>query len=157
FSGVGYQNQVHAHAWDFTDTPLAMKAFLGNQLAEDGIQVKWVAPSALYWDVGAELGRGRGFPGTDRSRNGFGSGNVFTHLGGDLGSGTAWQVGLSHLRTSPRDRTYQDLDSTGAGVTNSFSGRSRLWALEGVLKWAPEGNPTDHNFKLQGEYFRRTE
>src|SRR6267143_4563319 len=38
FSAVGYQNQVHAHAWDFTDTPLAMKVFLGNQLNEDGIQ-----------------------------------------------------------------------------------------------------------------------
>src|SRR5216110_3271506 len=41
FSGVGYQNQIHAHAWDFTDAPLANKVFLGNQLNEDGIQLKW--------------------------------------------------------------------------------------------------------------------
>jgi hypothetical protein len=59
--------------------------------------------------------------------------------------------------TSPRDRTYDDVDSTGAPVTNSFSGKSRLLVLDGVLKWAPDGNATDNSFKLQGEYFRRNE
>jgi hypothetical protein len=29
--------------------------------------------------------------------------------------------------------------------------------LDAVYKWAPEGNATGRNFKLQGEYFRRTE
>ncbi len=158
FSAVGYQNQIHAHAWDFTDTPLAMKVFLGNQLNEDGIQFKWVAPTDLYFDVGTELGRGRQFPsGVDRNKNGFGSTNFFTHVGGDLGQSIAWQTGLSHLWTSPRDRTYTDVDSAGAGVVNSFTGKSRLWVLDGVLKWAPNGNPTYNNFKLQGEYFRRKE
>ena len=160
FSGVGYQNEIHAHAWDFTDAPLANKVFLGNQLAEDGVQIKWVAPTELYFDTGVELGRGRKFPGGPdggRSKNGFGSGNLFAHLGGDIGASTAWRVGLSHLRTSPRDRSFGDVDSTGASVTNSFSGRTRLWALDGILKWAPNRNPTYNNFKLQGEYFRRSE
>jgi hypothetical protein len=158
FSAVGYQNQVHAHAWDFTDTPLAMKVFLGNQLNEDGIQFKWVAPTDLYFDAGVEFGRGRQFPsGVDRNKNGFGSTNLFTHLGGDLGQSIAWQTGLSHLRTSPQDRAYADVDSAGTAVTNSFTGKSRLWVLDGVLKWAPNGNSTYNNFKLQGEYFRRNE
>ncbi len=160
FSGVGYQNEIHPHAWDFTDAPLANKVFLGNQLGEDGIQVKWVAPTDLYVALGAELGRGRGFPsGPDggRNKNGFGAGNLFAHLGGDIGAGTAWRIGASFLRASPRDRTYDDVDSTGGGVSNSFSGRSRLWVLDGILKWAPNRNPTYNNFKLQGEYFRRSE
>ena len=157
FSGVGYQNQIHAHAWDFTDAPLVMKAFLGGQLAEDGVQFKWVAPTDLYLDLGLEIGRGRAFPGAARSRNGFGSANLSTHLGGDLSESTAWQLGLSYLGTSPRDRTYDDVDAAGAAVTNSFSGTSRLWAASGVLKWAPQGNATYRNFKLQGEYFRRKE
>ena len=160
FSGVGYQNEIHAHAWDFTDAPLASKVFLGGQLAEDGFQVKWVAPTDLYFDLGAEAGRGRKFPGGPdggRSKNGFGSGNFFTHLGGDVGASTAWRVGASYLRTSPQDRSYADLDSTGTGVSNSFTGRSRLWALDGILKWAPNRNPTYSNLKLQGEYFRRAE
>lgn len=160
FSSVGYQNQIHAHAWDFTDAPLANKVFLGNQLSEDGIQLKWVAPTVLYFDVGVEAGRGRKFPaGPDggRSKNGLGSGNVFSHLGGDFGTGTAWQAGLSYLATSPQDRAYDDVDSTGTPVTNSFTGKSTLWALDGILKWAPNFNPTETYFKLQGEYFRRRE
>ena len=158
FSAVGYQNQIHAHAWDFTDAPLANKVFLGNQLNEDGIQLKWVAPTSLYWDVGVEAGRGRQFPAAagaagSRNKNGVSSGNVFTHVGGDLGTGTAWQTGLSYLGTSPQDRAFDD----PTGTTNSFTGQSRLWVLDGILKWAPNYNPTYTNFKLQGEYFRRKE
>ncbi len=160
FSSVGYQNQVHAHAWDFTDAPLANKVFLGNQLSDDGIQLKWVAPTPLYWDLGVEVGRGRNFPAGPpggRDKNGFGSSNFFTTLGGDFGTGTAWQAGLSYLSTSPQERTYQDVDSIGTPVTNSFTGKSGLWALDGILKWAPNFNPTETYFKLQGEYFRRQE
>jgi len=160
FSSVGYQNQIHAHAWDFTDAPLANKVFLGNQLSDDGIQLKWVAPTELYFDVGVEVGRGRNFPAGPpggRNKNGFGSSNFFTTLGGDFGTGAAWQAGLSYLTTSPQDRTYDDLDSTGTSVTNSFTGTSKLWALSGILKWSPNFNPTERNFKLQGEYFQRRE
>src|SRR6266704_2200026 len=156
FSAVGYQNQIHAHAWDFTDAPLANKVFLGNQLNEDGIQFKWVAPTDIYFDVGAEVGRGRQFPAGPeggRDKNGFGSSVLFAHLGGDLGTSTAWQTGVSYLSTSPQDRTFKD----PAGTTNSFTGQSRLWVLDGILKWAPNQNPTYTNFKLQGEYFRRKE
>ncbi len=160
FSGVGYQNQIHAHAWDFTDAPLANKVFLGNQLNEDGVQLKWVAPTEIYFDVGVEVGRGRQFPAGPaggRNKNGFGSSNFFTHIGGDLGTSVAWQTGVSYLSTSPQDRTFDDLDSTGTKVTNSFTGKSRLWVLDGILKWAPNHNPTYNTFKLQGEYFRRRE
>jgi hypothetical protein len=160
FSSVGYQNQIHAHAWDFTDAPLANKVFLGNQLGDDGIQLKWVAPTPLYFDIGVEVGRGRSFPAGPqggRDKNGFGSSNFFTTLGGDFGTGTAWQTSLSYLTTSPQDRTYDDVDSTGTPVTNSFSGTSKLWAFGGILKWAPNFNPTERNLKLQGEYFQRRE
>jgi len=160
FSSVGYQNEIHAHAWDFTDTSLANKVFLGGRLAEDGVQLKWVAPTDLYLDVGIEAGRGRTFPAGPqggRSKNGLGSGTLFAHVGGDIGTSTAWRVGLSRFQTSPRDRTYDDLDAAGAAVTNAFTGKSRLMVVDGVLKWAPNGNPTQTNFKLQGEYFRRSE
>src|SRR6266702_299574 len=156
FSAVGYQNQIHAHAWDFTDAPLANKVFLGNQVNEDGIQLKWVAPTETYFDVGVEVGRGRQFPAGPaggRNKNGVSSGNVFAHIGGDLGTGTAWQTGVSYLSTSPQDRAFDDPTAT----SNSFTGQSRLWVLDGILKWAPNYNPTYTNFKLQGEYFRRKE
>jgi hypothetical protein len=160
FSSIGYLNEVHAHAWDFTDAPLANKVFLGNQLGEDGIQFKWVAPTDTYFDLGVELGRGREFPAsTDGGpdKNGFGSSNIFAHVGGDLGESTAWKTGVSYLSTSPQGRTYGDTNSAGTVVTNSFTGTSHLWVLDGILKWAPNQNPTETYFKLQGEYFWRKE
>jgi hypothetical protein len=157
YSSVGYQNEIHVHAWDFTDAPLASKVFLGGQLADDGVQFKWIAPTDTLVELGAEIGRGRAFPGSNRNKNGAGAGNLFAHLGGDLGASTAWRLGLSHLRTEAQNRNYDDLNSFGTQVNNSFNGASRLWALDGVLKWAPNGNATDTSFKLQGEYFRRNE
>lgn len=157
YSSVGYQNEIHVHAWDFTDAPLANKVFLGNQLADDGVQLRWVAPTDTFFELGGEIGRGRSFPGSNRDKNGVGAGNLFAHLGGDIGASTAWRFGLSHLRTTAQNRGYDDLDSTGTPVNNSFDGSSRLWALDGVLKWSPNGNSTNTNFKLQGEYFRRNE
>ena len=157
FSGIGYMNQQHAHAWDFVDAPLTYKAFLGNQLADDGVQLRWLAPTDLFFELGAEAGRGRSFPGADNNKNGVSSGSVFAHLGGDVGPNNAWRAGLSMLASAPRDRSYDDSDSTGAAVTNRFTGKSRLWIADGIWKWATEGNSTVTNFKLQGEYFRRRE
>ena len=156
-SSTGYLNELHPHAWDFYDAPLANKVFLGNQLADDGVQLKWVAPTDTFFELGAEIGRGRNFPGSNRDKNGAGASNLFAHLGGDIGASWAWRTGLSYLSTTAQNRSYDDLDSTGMQVNNSFDGTSRLWVLDGVLKWAPNGNPASSNFKLQGEYFRRQE
>ena len=156
-SGIGYQNELHQHAWDFQDAPLPYKAFLGGKFNDDGVQVRWVAPTDLFLELGAEAGRGRAFPGSDRNKNGAGAGSVFGHIGGDIGAATAWRAGLSYLQTSPDSRAFEDQDSLGATVPQSFSGRSKLWIADFVVKWAPNGNATSTNFKLQGEYFRRNE
>ncbi len=157
FSGVGYLNEQHPHSWDFVDAPLAYQAFFGNQLGEDGVQLKWLAPTDTYLEIGAELARGRSFPGSDRNKNGTGLSTLFAHLGGDVGASHAWRAGLSLVRTSPRDRAYDDMDSTGTAVTNAFSGDSKMWLADFVWKWAPQGNSKSTNLTLQGEYFRRTE
>jgi hypothetical protein len=156
-SGIGYQNEIHQHAWDFQDAPLVYKAFLGGRLNDDGVQLRWVAPTDLFLELGAEAGRGRTFPGTDRNKSGSSAGTVFGHVGGDFSASTAWRAGLSYLQTSPEARGFEDLDSLGNPSTQSFSGKSRLWIADFVLKWAPEGNATSTSFKLQGEYFRRNE
>jgi hypothetical protein len=153
-SSIGYQNQIHSHAWDFQDAPLAYKAFLGGRLNDDGVQLRWVAPTDLLVELGTELGQGRTFPGTAPNKNGTGLWTAFAHVGGDIGTSTAWRTGLSYLRTSPQDRAIDDVDALG---TQSFTGRSNLWIADFILKWAPDGNPTVNNFKLQGEYFRRKE
>ena len=148
-SGIGYQNEIHQHAWDFQDAPLAYKAFLGGRLVDDGVQLRWVAPTELFLELGTEFGRGLNFPGTSRNKSGAGAASFFGHLGGDLGSSTAWRAGLSHLRTSPQDRVQDDFDAAGTPFTQTFTGDSRLWIGDFVVK--------STNLKFQGEYFRRTE
>lgn len=46
-SGIGYQNEIHQHAWDFQDAPLPYKAFLGGRLRQEGVQLRWIAPTQL--------------------------------------------------------------------------------------------------------------
>lgn len=157
FSGVGYLNGQHAHVWDFVDAPLAYQAFLGGQLKEDGLALRWLAPTELYVELGAEALRGAEFPGSERNRNGFGTQTLFAHVGGDVGTSHSWRAGLSLLNARPQNREYDDLDSLGRGVKNGFSGRSRTVVADAVWKWAPQGNATKTSFKLQGEYFRRRE
>lgn len=157
FSGIGYLNAQHAHTWDFVDNPLAYQAFLGGQFNDDGVQVKWVAPTPVFLEFGGEIGRGGNFPGSDRNKNGSGAGSVFVHAGGDWGASSSWRGGVSYLQTSPRERPDETTDLFGNGVTNAFSGRSRLWLADFVWKWAPGGNATRQNLKVQAEYFHRRE
>ncbi|MBK4738934.1 hypothetical protein [Noviherbaspirillum pedocola] len=156
-AGVGYLNSIHAHAWDFVDAPLAYQAFFGGQYRNDGLQLKWLAPTERYLELGFEAGNGGAFPGNDRNKNGFGSAALYAHIGDDIGESASWRAGISFLHTGAKDRAYTDVDSSGAAVSNSFSGHANLVIVDGVYKWSPNGNATQTNFKLQGEYFRRRE
>ncbi len=157
FSGLGYLNEQHAHAWDFVDSPLAYQVFLGTQLKQDGVQVRWLAPTPLFVEFGAELSRGQQFPGAARNANGAGMRTAFVHVGGDWGDSSSWRGGVSYLQVSPHDRASDMLDRADTLVTNAFSGSSRLWVADFVWKWAPNGNPARQNIKLQAEYFSRRE
>ncbi len=141
FSGIGYLNEQHQHVWDFVDAPLAYQAFLGGQYANDGVQLKWVAPLDHFFELGAEAGSGDNFPGGPRNRNGIGSGAVYVHTGGDIGTSHSWRAGLSYLRTRDPERNEE------AG---------RLSIADFVWKWAPSGNARQTSFKVQGEYFTNT-
>jgi hypothetical protein len=157
FSGLGYLNEIHAHAWDFVDQPLVYQAFFGGQLAQDGLQVKWLAPTDTFIELGAEAGNGGAFPGTHRNRNGLNGTTLFTHIGGDVGDSTSWRTGVSWLHERADDRAYADTTPIGLPVENAFTGTSRTWGLDAILKWAPHGDSTRRQLKLQGEYLQRKE
>ncbi len=156
-SGLGYQNEKHPHAWDFADNNLMYRALFGESYSNDGVQLKWVAPTELFMEVGAEAGRGAGFPGTDRNRNGAGAYTLFGHLGGDVGISNSWRAGLSYLNAKARDRDSELADLNGVGVDTLFTGKSRTWVADAVWKWAPNGNAAERNFTFAAEYFRREE
>lgn len=153
FSALGYLNEQHAHTWDFIDQPLVYHTFWDNQLGEDGLQLKWLAPTDTFIELGAEIGRGRGYPGTDRKdNNGNNATALYAHLGDDVGASHTWRAGVS-LHETQRVNAVAD----AFGVTNSFNGNSRTSGFDFVWKYAPNGNTTVTSFKLQGEYFQRTE
>jgi hypothetical protein len=156
-SSIGYLNEQHPHARDFVDAPLMYQAMFGDSYTQDGVQLKWLAPTPLFLELGAEVGRGANFPGTDRNKNGSGGGALFAHVGGDVGESNNWRAGLSWLKTAAQERSADYTDLTGLAAKGAFSGDSTTWLADFVWKWAPNGNPQYRNLKVQGEYFVRQE
>lgn len=157
FSGFGYLNEVHAHAWDFIDQPLAYQAFFGGQFKQNGLQVKWLAPTDLFVELGAEAGNGDGFPATRRNRNGLNGATLFAHVGGDVGDAISWRTGAAYLDQRAEDRSFENVDEFGLPLIDSFTGKSRTWVVDGVLKWTPVGDPNRRQLKVQAEYMQRRE
>jgi hypothetical protein len=147
FSGIGYMNEQHAHAWDFVDPALPYRAMLGNQYRDDGLQIRWLAPTDLFVELGAEAFRGDSFPSGGAARHGIGTRAAFAHIGGDIGASHSWRAGASYLTADPRARATND-------DADTFTGNNKNGILDFVYKWAPDGNPTQRNLKLQAEFFR---
>jgi len=127
FSGIGYLNAKHAHTWDFVDQALPYQAFLNGRYVDNGLQVRWLAPTDLYLEFGGELMQGEGDP------SGLGAHTLFGNVGGDVGTGHSWLAGYSRLE--------QD---TGQELTVAHF----------VWKWAPNGNWKQKNFIFQTEFLQ---
>ncbi|MEZ0122528.1 MAG: hypothetical protein AB9Q22_14350 [Candidatus Reddybacter sp.] len=157
-SEIGYLNQQHAHAWDFADAPLIYRGLFGDQLIDDGVQMTWLAPTDIFLQLGTELFSGSRFP-AGGTTNGIGAWTAFADIGGDIGIEHSWQLGLSHWQANNIEGRDSGGHAHGSGEaeTPSFSGDSKISALDLVYKWAPNGNPSSRNFKFQFEYFDRQE
>ena len=158
YSGIGYLNAVHDHAQDFTDVPLVYAGMFDNHLVDTGVQARWVAPLELFTEVGVEVLRGDGFPGGSNEDNNQGR-SVFAKIGGDLGVSSSWQAGLSYYQSEFDVREGGGHAHGGeASVDNELlDGNTKVSGLDFVYKWAPQGNATRRNLKLQFEFFMRDE
>jgi hypothetical protein len=152
FSGIGYMNEQHAHAWDFADAALPYRAFLGNQLGDDGVQLRWLAPTPFFLEFGGEALRGDSFPAGGASNRGVGTYSAFFHVGDDIGTSHSFRTGFSFLHAKASDR-----ETESEFGTDVFDGESKTGIFDFVYKWAPNGNASETSFKLQGEYFIRRE
>jgi len=141
FSNIGYLNSHHAHTDKFSDRPLAYQAFLGNQYGDDGVQLRWVAPTDLFIELGGEILRGQNFPSGGAGHAGTGVKTVFAHLGGDVGIENSWLAGVSVLKSQ-----------TDSGE-DGFRGDETLYVADATWKWAPGGNTKDGGVQLRSEYF----
>ncbi|NCF14457.1 MAG: hypothetical protein GWP62_04050 [Gammaproteobacteria bacterium] len=127
-SGIGYLNDKHSHQWDFADQPLPYQAFLDGRYFDGGLQMRWLAPTDLYMELGGEVLQGEG------GGSGLESHSLFANVGGDVGINNSWLAGGSYLEID---------DSTSVSVAHF------LW------KWAPQGNWRQKNFVFQTEYLER--
>jgi hypothetical protein len=152
FSGIGYLNSRHFHAWDFADQPLPYKVFLGNQYIDDGLQFRWLAPTDFYLEISAEVLRGDAYPAGGGANSGVGSTTLSAKTGGDIGLSNSWLFGLSWVGADADERESGDEHDP-----LSFSGETDLWIADFVWKWAPNGNSRQKNFKFQAEYLWRNE
>jgi hypothetical protein len=152
FSGIGYLNGKHAHSWDFVDQPLPYQVFLGDQYADNGVQIRWLAPTDLYMEFGGEVFQGGRYPAGGNAHSGFGSYSLFANVGGDVGTDSSWLAGISYLDASAIDRPSGDEDEPLI-----FNGDSRLASAQFVWKWSPNGNWKQKNFVFQSEIFQRRE
>lgn len=155
YSALGYLNDKHPHAWDFADAPLAYRGLLGNQLRDDGVRLSWVAPTELFLQLGIEAGRGEQFPAGGAAHEGSATRALYAKIGGDIGSSHSWQLGIGQWRAEVAERQDAALLESGSG--SSFSGDSRINAVDFVWKWAPYGDTTQRSLKLQAEYLHRRE
>src|SRR5690606_21197910 len=109
-SQVGYLNERHVHADDFTERPLLYRAFLGTHWSDTGLRPNWVAPTALYWRIGVEAFDGDRLAGGSHGGRTVGVATRSTRLGGDLGLSHSWQVGFAVLRNRNASSTAPDAD-----------------------------------------------
>lgn len=158
YSDIGYLNNQHNHSWDFTDEPLIYRAFFGNQLVDDGLQLSWLVPTEAYFKVGIEAMRGARFPAGGAANDGNGAYAVFAKFGGDVGLSHAWQLGFSHWRADIEDRASGTHEhEAGVAEVPTYSGESSVNGVDFVWKWSPKGNNREQNLKIQAEYFERDE
>ena len=152
FSNIGYLNDKHSHSWDFADQPLAYQAFLGNQFLDDGLQLRWLAPTDIYLELGAELTRGERYPAGGAANSGFGSYTLHAITGGDVGFSHSWRTGISYLHADADERVSGHEDEP-----LSFTGESELFMAEFIWKWSPNGNFRQRNLIFQSEFMWRNE
>jgi len=158
FSAAGYLNSFHFHSDDFVDRPLPYQAFLGGRYGIDGLQARWVAPTSLLFELGTELNWGGAFPATSNGESSPGAWTLFAKLGGDIGDSNSWQLGVAQIQADAIERSAGHGHAhEGEAAAETFTGDSDLTAVDFVWKWAPMGNANVRSFKLQGEYFRRSE
>ncbi len=163
YSEIGYLNKQHEHQWDFSDAPLVYRGLFGNQLLDDGLQLSWLVPTDLYFEVGSELFSGGRYPIEYSGNSTVPAYTLFAKLGGDVGISHSWLAGLS-LIDARVDYSTESGHANGhedehriqeEHVSPIYSGDTLTWGFDLVWKWAPGGNNKQRNLVLQYEYFNR--
>lgn len=145
-SGFGRLNGQHRHQWDFADSPLPYRAFLGDEgLIEKGVQVTYLPTLPFYAELGFEALQGDNevlF--REDAATGPHAYAAFAKASLDLDDKSTLLFGPSVA--------FGKTDTGSIGENTAFEGDSTLWGLELTYKWTPSDKRA---FKLQAEYLYR--
>ena len=108
------------------------------------MQVRWLAPTDIFLEFGAEIFRGDAYPAAGATHTGQGTYTAFVHSGDDINDSSSWLAALSYLHSDSKNR-----ETNG----HFFDGTDDVGIGSLVYKWAPGGNPTVENLTLSGEFF----
>jgi hypothetical protein len=145
-SGFGRLNAQHPHAWDFVDSPIPYREFLGSDgLIEKGIQFTYLPELPFYTLLGAELLEGE-------NKILFGPEAVsdphavtfYAKFSFDIGDNSTILFGTSAVAGKTKT------DSVKEGT--EFTGDSTLYGGEFTYKWIPS---RFQSLTFQSEYLYR--
>ncbi len=161
-SQIGYLNQQHMHADDFTERPLLYRAFFGGHWNDDGVRLNLTLPTSFYWMVGAEAMRGKKLVEEtfDRVKN-PGVATLVTKIGDDINRSHSWQLGFSYIKSRREALVEEEHDHEEEGHDGGhdhaghahgaqFSGRN-TYMIDATWKWAPGGNNRDQQVRVSFE------
>ncbi len=161
-SQIGYLNQQHPHADDFTERPLLYRAFFGGHWNDDGVRLNWTAPTPFYLMLGLEALHGqRLVQDIANAKHTPGATTAVVKLGADLNRSNSWQLGLSYVHNRREAALEEEHDHDHAAETHEhshehhhhgaqFSGR-KTWMVDATWKWAPGGNNRDQQLRVNFE------
>ncbi|WP_420266058.1 hypothetical protein [Candidatus Magnetominusculus dajiuhuensis] len=145
-SGFGRLNPQHSHVWDFADSPLVYKAFIGNEgIDEKGVQVTYLPAISFPLTLGVEALQGENeiLLGKD-AQSGPHALTLFAKASVDVDD-------FSTILFGPSVITGKTLTDSIANNT-SFKGNSTLYDFEFTYKWKPSKY---EGLTLQSEYLLR--
>jgi hypothetical protein len=99
-------------------------------LSDDGVQVRWTAPTNSFLQFGMEGLSGEKFPAMP-THDGVGAQSVFVKAGGDVNVSNSWLASLAYYHADAEELMTGD---------DSFTGETHLGIAGVVWKWAPDGN-----------------
>lgn len=157
-SGVGYLNGRHTHEDDFAARPAVYRALLGSHYFDDGVQMQWLLPTSFYWLWQVEALNGKQMLGGTHDRS-LGIATIATKVGGDINASHSWQAGFSYLHNrlteveqgEEEEHDHESEEGHAHSHSINYPGK-HLYIVDGVWKWAPNGNGRAKALKLSAEY-----
>ncbi|WP_163932325.1 hypothetical protein [Paraferrimonas sp. SM1919] len=159
-SNVGYLNSRHIHQDAFTRRPAMYQAFFGKHYFDDGIRANYILPTDIYANFGVEVLAGGKLAQGHEVKNPNVT-NVFAKFGDDFNESHSWQLGATvmlnqagaaelgheaHIEPQADEHGHEEHGH------NALASGKKMYVLDGVYKWSPQGNNKYQQLTISGEY-----